>query len=130
MPRHRGGASLLMSKIMANFAYKLNSLQKMTIEDLIEDLAANNPCVKFIVDNYEMLCIAHPGKVVMAMNANKPIMELIKGPEAYVAKVFDSMIEAMSYTRALVMGHVPYALVECDGTDIAKSLMWSIGCRE
>lgn len=27
----------------------------------MNELAANNPCIKFIVDNYDMLCRAHPG---------------------------------------------------------------------
>ena len=96
----------------------------------IDDIAANNPCVKFIVDNYDMLCIAHPVKVVMTMNIDEQFRHITKSPEAYVAKVFGSMIEAMSYTRAMDMGHVPYALIECDGSDIAKNLLWSIGCTE
>lgn len=96
----------------------------------LADLAANNPCIKFIVDNYDMLCIAHPGKVVMSMNSNEQLRHITKSPEGYVAKVFDSMIEAMSYTRAMDMGHVPYALIECNGDDIAKSLLWSVGCTE
>lgn len=96
----------------------------------LDYLAANNPCIKFIVDNYQMLCISHPGKVIMTMNCNEHLRHITPGPEGYVAKVFESMIEAMSYTRAMDMGHVPYALVECNGADIAASLVWSVGCKE
>lgn len=98
--------------------------------NIIENLAAMNPCIKFIIDNYDMLCCAHPGKVVMTMNSNEMFLEITHAPNAYVAKVFDSIIDAMSYTRAMDMGHVPYAMIKCDGNDIAKSLLWSVGCRE
>lgn len=98
--------------------------------NLIGELASLNPCIKFAIDNYDMLCCAHPGKVVMTMNSNRIFVDITDGPEAYVAKVFDSMIEAMSYTRAMDMGRIPYALVECNGTDITKNLLWSTGCRE
>lgn len=97
---------------------------------IIEKLAAHNPCIKFIVDNYDMLCLSHPGKVVMTMNSDEALRNITRCPEGYVAKVFDSMIEAMSYTRSMDMGHVPYALIECNGYDIVQNLSWSIGCKE
>lgn len=97
---------------------------------LLEKLAALNPCIKFVIDNYNMLCCAHPGKVVMVMNSNKLFVDITNGPEAYVAKTFDSMIEAMSYTHAMDMGHVPYALIECNGAEISNNLSWSVGCTE
>lgn len=103
---------------------------EQTENKILEELGALNPCVQFVLDNYDMLCIAHPDKVVMTMNSNKLFVDMTEGPVAYVAKVFDSMIEAMSYTRAVDMGHVPYALVKCDGYDIARNLLWSVGCRK
>lgn len=97
---------------------------------LIEKIAELNPCVKFIIDNYDMLCCAHGGKVVMVMNSNEYYVRLVNGPAAYVARIFDSMIEAMRYTHAMNMGHVPYALKECDGDDVMRGLTWSIGCKK
>lgn len=97
---------------------------------IIEELAALNPCIKFIIDNYDMLCCVYPGKVVMTMNSNKMFVDIAKGPEAYVAKVFDSMVAAMSYTHSMEMGHVPYALIECNGAEISNNISWSIGCKE
>lgn len=91
----------------------------------MEDIIANNPCVKFIVDNYEMLCRAHSGRVVMVVNGGVMIEE---APKAYVAKTFGSMIEAMMYTDSMDMGHVPYALKACDGSEVTYELLFSKGC--
>ncbi len=89
------------------------------------ELAAANPCIRFIVDNYDMLCAAHWGKVVMALGASSNEF----GPEAYIAKTFDSMIEAMMYTEAIDMSAVPYALKLCDGSEISHELLFSKACK-
>lgn len=86
-----------------------------------DKLADLNPCVAFIVDNYDMLCVAHPGKTVMVMNG---------GPAgAYIAKIFDSMFQAMFFTQSMKMGHVPYALKSCDGSPVELELLFSFGCK-
>lgn len=94
-----------------------------------EELIKNNPCIKFIVDNYGMLRAAHPGKVVMVMNVNEAWVDLVGCPPARVTKVFDSMIAAMQYTDAIDMGHVPYALKECNDGDAMTELIFSVGCK-
>ena len=82
----------------------------------MDELAANNPCIKFIVDNYDMLCIAHPNKTVLVIGSS-------------VARTFDSMIDAMMYTRAIDMIDVPYALKECNGSDVYNELLYSVACK-
>lgn len=94
-----------------------------------EKLAELNPCVKFVIDNYDMLCCAHSDKVVMVMNGNEFCVDGAQAPSAYVAKVFGSMTEAMLYTDALDMGHVPYVLKACDGLDVTKDFLFSVGCK-
>lgn len=91
----------------------------------IEEIAANNPCVRFIIDNYDMLCLVHHGKVVMTVNSGCPGV----GPEAHVARTFDSIVDAMMYADAVVMDNVPYALKECNGGDALSNLIYSTGCE-
>lgn len=91
----------------------------------IEEIAAANPCVRFIVDNYEMLCRVHGGKVVLVLNKERPAC----GPDAYVAGTFQSMISALAYTEAIDMREVPYALKQCDGEDPYSSLVYSNACK-
>lgn len=95
----------------------------------IDKIAAINPCVKFAIDNYPLLCVAHQGKTAMILNNDGLSYACTTVPEAYVAKLFDSMIDAMAFTQALDMGHVPYALIDCSGGNIDNSLLWSVGCR-
>ncbi len=101
----------------------------MKKEEMPEDmrrLAEANACVRFVLDNYGMLCAAHRGKVVMVMER-----QLWAGsPEAYVAKTFATMVDAMMYTHAMDMSHVPYVLKECGGGDAMMNLTYSIGCKE
>lgn len=82
----------------------------------MEELASLNPCVKFILDNYDMLCIAHPGKAVLVVG------------EA-VARTFDSLVEAMTYTNRIDMSSVPYAIKECNGGDPTQLLIVSNKCQ-
>lgn len=91
----------------------------------MEEIARLNPCVRFILDNYDMLCIAHPGKVVMTLNSAYPQLM----PEAYVAKTFDSMVEAMQYADFIDMSEVPYALKECNGGRPDEMLIISNKCQ-
>lgn len=92
----------------------------------MEDQIANNPCIKFVVDNFDMLCLAHAGRVVMVMNRKYVIG---KEPEAYVAKTFDSLEEAMIYTDALDINHIPFVLKECCGQNPLDRLIFSGGCK-
>lgn len=82
----------------------------------MEELARLNPCIRFILDNYDMLCIAHPNKVVLVV-------------DEYVARTFDSMFDAMRFTRAVDMINVPYAMKECNGTDPESNLIYSVACK-
>lgn len=95
------------------------------ISGALRDLAEKNPCIKFVIDNYDMLCIAHSGKVVMTVNSCLPGI----GPEARVAKTFDSIVDAMMYADAIAMDKIPYALKECNGGDAMNNLIYSIGCK-
>lgn len=98
-------------------------------EITIGKLAALNPCVKFVIDNYAVLCAAHDGKTILVLEAPEPAVRCLKCPPAYVAHVFDSMVEAMSYTRALKMEALPYALKECNGGGVEDGLTYSVACR-
>lgn len=84
----------------------------------MDELAANNPCIKFIVDNYDMLCRAHPGKTVLVIDEDN-----------CVAKTFDSMVDAMMYTRAVDMIDIPYAMIDCNGADPATTILFSVACK-
>lgn len=92
----------------------------------IEQLAEKNPCVRFVIDNYDMLCRAHTGKVVMVLDST------IDGiyPDAFVAKTFDTLEDAMIYVDAIDMKDVPYALKECIGGDPKNRLAYSNACKE
>lgn len=92
----------------------------------IEQLAEKNPCVRFVIDNYDMLCRAHHGKVVMVLNS------AIDGiyPDAFVAKTFDTLEDAMIYINAIDIKDVPYVLKECNGGDPKNRLVYSNACIE
>jgi len=82
----------------------------------MEELATLNPCIKFIVDNYDLLCLAHPNKTVLVVDSQ-------------VVRTFPSMVEAMMFTAAIGMESVPYALKQCDGSDVAVQLIFSKACK-
>lgn len=85
----------------------------------MEDLAANNPCIKFIVDNYDMLCRAHPGKTVLVIDDDN-----------YVSKTFESSVEAVMYTHAVGLHDLPFAIAICNGKDLFNNnLMFSDSCK-
>ena len=85
----------------------------------MDELAANNPCIKFIVDNYDMLCRAHPGKTVLVIDDDNCI-----------SKIFASMVDAMMYTSAIRLYTLPYALVDCNGADLGNNnLLFSESCK-
>lgn len=85
----------------------------------MDELAANNPCIKFIIDNYNMLCRAHPGKTVLVIDDDN-----------YVSKIFDSMIDAIMYTHSIRMHDLPYAMANCNGSDLFNNnLVFSDSCK-
>lgn len=84
----------------------------------MDELAANNPCIKFILDNYVMLCRVHPGKTVMVIDDDNR-----------VAKTFDSMVDAMTYTRSIDMTDIPYAMIDCNGADPVTNILFSTACK-
>lgn len=86
------------------------------ISEQIDRLADLNPCIRFVIDNYDALCLAHPGKTVLVVGK-------------CVFKAFPSMVEAMMYTDAIDMRSVPYALKECDGGDACSNLVYSMACK-
>ena len=95
------------------------------LDNHMDELAALNPCIKFIIDNYGMLCLAHPGKVVMVINSG----DVGFGPGARVVKTFDTLIDAMMYVDAVDIRDVPYAIKECVGGEATTNLMFSVGCK-
>lgn len=85
----------------------------------MEELAANNPCIKFIVDNYDMLCRAHPGKTVLVIDDDN-----------YVSRTFDSSIEAVMLIHAIGLQDMPFAIAVCNGSDLFNNnLMYSDSCK-
>ncbi len=82
----------------------------------MEELAKLNPCIKFIIDNYDMLCLAHPGMTVMVVDSR-------------VVRTFPSMIDAMMFTEAVGMENVAYAMKECNGSDVCDQLIYSTACQ-
>lgn len=93
--------------------------------DLLNKVAELNPCVDFIVRNYDLLCVAYPNKVVMVMDW----VALAGNTNAYVARTFDSMVDALMFVDAMAMDHVPFALKLCDGSDVDFKLTISKACR-
>lgn len=86
------------------------------LKQKVEQLADLNPCIRFIIDNFDALCLAHYGKCVLVVDER-------------VFKVFDSMVEAMMYTDAIDMSSVPYALKVCDGREPYDNLTYSVACQ-
>ncbi len=82
----------------------------------MEELANLNPCIKFIIDNYDVLCIAHPNKTVLVVGSQ-------------VIRVFPSMTDAMIYTRKVDMKDIPYAIKDCNGSDVWNQLTYSVACQ-
>lgn len=91
----------------------------------LRDLAEKNPCIKFVIDNYGLLCRAHRGKIVLVLEHEYDFLSV----PAYVSRTFDSMIEAVQLMNALRMSNVPYALKECNGGEITDNLFFSPACR-
>lgn len=86
------------------------------ISEQIDRLADLNPCIRFIVDNYDVLCFAHPDKTVLVIGAQ-------------VVRTFTSMTQAMMYTRAVDLYNIPYAMKHCDGSDVYNDLVYSVSCQ-
>lgn len=85
----------------------------------MDELAANNPCIKFIVDNYDMLCRAHPGKTVLVIDDDN-----------YVSRTFDSSVEAVKLIHAIGLQDLPFAIATCNGSDLFNNnLMYSDSCK-
>lgn len=86
---------------------------------IIDELAQNNQCIKFIVDNYGMLCRAHPGKTVLVID-----------DDYYVSRTFDSSVEAVMYIHAIGLQDLPFAIAVCNGSDLFNNnLMYSDSCK-
>lgn len=95
------------------------------ISEDLKNLAEKNPCIKFVIDNYGLLCRAHRGKVVLVLENEYDFLP----PPAYVSRTFDSMIEAVQLMNALGMANVPYALKECNGGEITQNFFFSPACQ-
>ena len=85
----------------------------------MDDLAAANPCIRFLVDNYDMLCRTYPGKTVLVVDSDN-----------YVSKTFDSAVEAVMYTHAVMLHVLPFAIATCNGSDLFNNnLIFSDACK-
>lgn len=73
-----------------------------TISPLILDLAEKNANVRFIADNYDVLCRAHRNKAILVMDGE-------------VVKVFDNEVEAILFTHKAMMRNSDYAIKRCSG---------------
>lgn len=78
------------------------------MNDSFESLYGKNPNIRFIVDNYDILCHAHRGKTILVMDCK-------------VKRVFDNEVDAVSFAHAVKLHGDCYAMKPCIGD--AKFLM-------
>lgn len=76
----------------------------------MENHAINNPNAQFIIDNYDVLCIAHRNRAVLVMDRK-------------VVRTFDSMFDALAFINCVNISDGQYAIKECDGGQPEKHLL-------